>query len=138
MIMKKLILFEILLLVLLFCCKNELTQSPLVLDKSIELKYKELITNTDYQISIVLDSVLNDSRCPKGAECIWAGNAAVRFVYTSPKNTVSFVLNTLYSFRTDSLIDGYRIKMTKLTPYPELGVNIKQGDYKAEIEISKE
>ena len=136
--MKNLMLFLVLVLLSLFCCKNELTQSPLVLGKSIELKYGELIKNTDSQISIVLDSVLNDSRCPKGAECIWAGNAAVRFVYTSSKKSVSFVLNTLYSFRTDSLIDGYRIKMTKLTPYPELGVNIKQGDYKAEIEINKE
>ena len=136
--MKRLILFEVLVLLTLFSCKNEITHTPLVLDKSIELKYGEIIRNSDYQISIVLDSVLNDSRCPTGAQCIWAGNASVRFVYSSANNKVSFVLNTISSFRTDSLIDGYRIRMTKLTPYPELGVQIKQSDYKAEIEIKKE
>ena len=136
--MKKLIFFEVFLLFLLMCCKNEIRQSTLQLDKSIELKYGEIIKNTDYQISIVLDSVLNDSRCPRGAECIWAGNAQVRFVYSSANSKVSFVLNTLSSFRTDSLIDGYRIKLEKLTPYPELGIEIKQADYKAEIEIKKE
>ena len=80
----------------------------------------------------MLDSVLNDSRCPTGAECIWAGNAAVRFTYTSASSKVSFVLNTISSFRTDSLIEGYRIRMTKLSPYPVLGVAIKQSDYKGQ------
>ena len=136
--MKRLILVGVLLLLTLVSCKNELTTTPLVLDKSIVLKYGELIKNTDYQISIVLDSVINDSRCPTGAECIWAGNAAVRFVYSSANSKVSFVLNTLPSYRTDSLINGYRIRMTKLSPYPVLGVEIKQSDYKAEIEIKKQ
>lgn len=138
MIMKKLIFFEVFLLILLMCCKNEISQSTLQLDKSIELKYGEIIKNSNYNISIVLDSVLNDSRCPTGAQCVWAGNASVRFVYSSGSRKVSFVLNTLSSFRTDSLIDGYRIKLEKLTPYPELGIEIKQADYKAEIEIKKE
>ncbi len=136
--MKRLILLEVLVLLTLVSCKNDLTSTPLVLDKSIELKYGVILKNTDYQISIMLDSVLNDSRCPTGAECIWAGNAAVRFTYTSASSKVSFVLNTISSFRTDSLIEGYRIRMTKLSPYPVLGVAIKQSDYKAEIEIKKE
>ena len=136
--MKKLNLFAVLVLILLLACRNDLNQTPLVLNKSIELKYGELIKNADYQISIVLDSVLNESRCPAGAECFWAGNAAVRFVYSSANSKVSFILNTSSSFRTDSLIEGYRIKLITLTPYPKLGVEIKQSDYKAEVEIKKE
>ena len=134
----KIILIEILALLTLLFCKNDLSRTPLVLNKSIELKQGEIVKNSDYQISIVLDSVLNDSRCPKGAQCIWAGNAAVRFIYSSANSKISFVLNTLPSFRTDSLIDGYRIRMTGLTPYPELGVSVKQSDYKAAIEVKKE
>jgi len=136
--MKKLIFFEVFFLIFFLCCKNDLSQGQLQLDKSIELKYGEILKNTDYQISIVLDSVLTDSRCPNGAECIWAGNAEVRLIYSGINRKVSFLLNTLPSFRTDSLIDGYRIKLVKLTPYPELGVDIKQADYKAAIEITKE
>ncbi len=133
----KLILFEVLVLVLLSFCKDEQGQNTFVLDKPFELKYGEVIKNTEYQISIVLDSVLNDSRCPTGAQCVWAGNGAVRFVFTSANTIVPFVLNTNPSLRTDSLIGGYRIKLNKLTPTPVLGVVIKPADYKAEIEIAK-
>jgi len=132
----RLIIFEVLVLTLFFCCKVEVNQSPLVFDKVIELKYGVIVKNTDYQISIVLDSVLNDSRCPTGAQCVWAGNAAVRLVFSSANNKVSFVLNTNPTFRTDSLINGYRIKLNILTPYPELGVAIKQADYRSEVEIA--
>lgn len=136
--MKNSILFSASVLIAFFCCKNDFTSDPFFLNKPIELKYGEIKKNADYQISIVLDSVLNDSRCPTGAQCIWAGNAAVRFIYCSENSKVSFVLNTISSFRTDSLIDGYRIRMIKLSPYPGLGVEIKQSDYKAEIEVKKQ
>ncbi len=135
--MIKLILIEVLFLFMIISCKNDYTASPLVFDKPVELKYGEIILNSDYKISIVLDSVINESRCPLDAECIWAGNAAVRFIYSSPEKKVQFVLNTISSFRTDSLIDGYRIKLNSLTPYPKLGIHIKQTDYKAEIEVKK-
>jgi len=133
----KIILAEVFVLVALFCCKNDFISAPLVLNKPIELRYGEISKNADYNISIVLDSVLNDSRCPIGMECIWAGNAEVRFIYSSANSTQPFVLNTLTSFRTDTLIEGYRIKLNTLTPYPEAGLVIKQVDYKAEIQITK-
>jgi len=133
----KIILAEVFVLVALFCCKNDFISTPLVLNKPIELRYGEISKNADYNISIVLDSVLNDSRCPIGMECIWAGNAAVRFIYSSANSTQPFVLNTLTSFPTDTLIEGYRIKLNTLTPYPEAGLVIKQVDYKAEIQITK-
>ena len=133
----KIILAEVFVLVALFCCKNDFISAPLVLNKPIELRYGEISKNADYNISIVLDSVLNDSRCPIGMECIWAGNAEVRFIYSSANSTQPFVLNTLTSFPTDTLIEGYRIKLNTLTPYPEAGLVIKQVDYKAEIQITK-
>ena len=133
----KIILAEVIVLVALFCCKNDFISAPLVLNKPIELRYGEISKNADYNISIVLDSVLNDSRCPIGMECIWAGNAEVRFIYSSANSTQPFVLNTLTSFPTDTLIEGYRIKLNTLTPYPEAGLVIKQVDYKAEIQITK-
>jgi len=132
----KIILAEVFVLVALSCCRNDFIAAPLVLNQPIELRYKAVIKNTDFNISILLDSVLTDSRCPIGMECIWAGNASVRFIFSSSNITKPFILNTLTSFRTDTLIEGYRIKLIDLIPYPQAELVIQQVDYKAEIEIT--
>ena len=31
----------------------------------------------EHQLNLTFDKVLNDSRCPTGVQCIWAGNATV-------------------------------------------------------------
>lgn len=134
--MKKLIILEIFIMLLSVSCKKDI--DTFIPSQTFELKYGETKINADYGLSIHLDSVLNDSRCPANANCIWAGNAEVRFVYSKDNNTVNFVLNTLPAFRTDSLINGYRIKLIKLSPYPEIAGSIKQNDYKSEIKITKE
>lgn len=134
--MKKLVILEILVILLTVSCQKD--NNSLIQNQTFELKYGETKINTDYGLSISLDSVLNDSRCPSKAVCVWAGNAEVRFVYLKDNNSVKFVLNTLPTFRTDSLINGYRIKLINLSPYPEIAGSIKQSEYKAEITITKE
>lgn len=134
--MKKLVILEILVILLTVNCQKD--NNYLIQSQTFELKYGETKINTDYGLSISLDSVLNDSRCPSKAVCVWAGNAEVRFVYLKDNNSVKFVLNTLPTFRTDSLINGYRIKLINLSPYPEIAGSIKQSEYKAEITITKE
>jgi hypothetical protein len=88
---------------------------------------------------ICFDSVLSDSRCPAGVECIWAGNAQVKFKFaTSGQQPVFFNLNTLPSFTNDTIIGGYKFTLTELKPYPSINKVILPGDYRAEIRIEKE
>lgn len=117
-------------------CNNELNQ--VTIDKNFVLDYKEVKYFPDHNSSIKLDSVLNDSRCPNGAQCVWAGNAEVRFIYSDGTQNSAFILNTLPNFRTDTLVNGYRIKLVRLNPYPQLGTAIKQSEYNAEVKITKE
>ena len=131
--MKTVAVFGIFLVMLTLGCKKELNS-----DKTLEVKYGQPGNYADNSLVISLDSVLNDSRCPKNVYCIWAGNAEVRLVYSKDNHNVKFVLNTLPSFRTDTVINGYRIKLVDLRPYPVSGIIIKQSDYKAEIKITKE
>jgi hypothetical protein len=115
-----------------------LDPSILILNDTIELKQNEISFNYENGISILFDSVLTDSRCPKRVYCFWAGNAAVRFIFSDNNNKTSFILNTLGSnfFRTDSLIGEYRIKLLNLYPYPDRDtIKIKQENYRAEVII---
>lgn len=137
--MKKFILFGSIILGLALCTKKE-NNSPsyFLLDQSFEIRNGQTINDSIHRISVNLDSVVNDSRCPSDVECVWEGNAQVRFVFSSNSKNVSFDLNTIPSFRTDSLIEGYRIKLIELTPYPRSTDPINRADYKAILKITRE
>ena len=71
-------------------------------------------------------------------ECIWEGNAQVRFKLISQGNyQYLFSLNTNLS-PVDTLIEVFRIEMINVLPYPELDETIEQEDYKVELIIKKE
>jgi len=108
------------------------------INDTIELGYHECNLNTENQTYICLESVLNDSRCPTGAECIWAGDAKVRFkLVMSDKKPIFFNLNTTMTFTNDTIINGYRFTLLNLFPYPSLLHHPEQKEYTAEIGIAK-
>jgi hypothetical protein len=110
----------------------------LIFNDTISLSYRDCLNDSENQMSICLDSVFNDSRCPTGVVCIWAGNATVRFKYEKYKNKpVIFDLNTNSQFRSDTIVDGYKFTLIGLSPYPEIEHQIIQKDYKAEIIVKK-
>jgi hypothetical protein len=107
------------------------------INDTIELGYHECNLNTESQTYICLESVLNDSRCPTGAECIWAGDAQVRFkLVKADKEPVFFNLNTTRTFTNDTIINGYKFTLLNLSPYPSLLHHPEQKEYKAELGIS--
>ena len=95
---------------------------------------RDCLNGPENQVSVCLDSVFNDSRCPTGAYCIWAGNSTVRFKYEKYKNKpVIFDLNTNSQYRSDTIVDGYKFTLVGLSPYQAIGHQIIQKDYKAKI-----
>lgn len=106
---------------------------------TITLAYNECVNDPENRISICLDSVVNDSRCPTGVMCIWEGNAEVRFRLEQPdQRRVMFNLNTHRGFRNDTTISGYKITLTGLNPYPVYNRETDPRDYKAELLIEKQ
>jgi hypothetical protein len=128
----------VILLLITGCCQKEKDENSLILDQSFDIKYKEIKIDAENGIIISLDSVMNDSRCPVGCYCFWAGNAEVRFDFSQDNYKIKFVLNTFSGWRSDTLINGYRIKLVDLKPYPETGKIISQNDYHAEVKITLE
>jgi hypothetical protein len=88
--------------------------------------------------TIRLVEVLEDSRCPKGVDCIWAGNAKVLVEITSEsgrKTTKEIILNggrvaPIYSE------EGLVISIKGLAPYPTSLSKIKASDYYLRVEVS--
>ena len=110
----------------------------LILNDTVYLSYHDCLNDSENQMYICLDSVLNDSRCPSGVYCFWEGNATVRFEYQKYNSKpVIFDLNTHKVFTSDTIIDIYKFTLLGLNPYPIAHQIIAQKDYKAKILIER-
>lgn len=68
-------------------------------------------------------SVVEDSRCPINARCVWAGNAKIKISVAKGKMAPkTFELNSLTK-PTSIKIYGYEIEFVDLSPQP--GENVK-------------
>ena len=81
-------------------------------------------------------SVVEDSRCPTGTNCIWAGNAKVKVrIIDSKGRSKDFELNTNLPEKKVSY-GGYEIELAGLAPYPNAeGTN--RAAYVATLSVTK-
>ena len=113
--MKKLILG--LLVITLMGCGEETANVSINLDESFVLGEGETGIMSDPAISVIIDSV-NDSRCPDDVQCIWEGEAKVKFRFQRGDDLVIDSLSTFNGVTRN--IDGLMIELLEVTPYPTL------------------
>jgi hypothetical protein len=110
--------------------------------REFNLKAGHQVTLKRQGLRIKLAEVKEDSRCPADVECVWAGNAAVRFEVSLPgrRSRRSLTLNTNSSSATaeDNNYHGYKIRLLDLKPYPRSTHKIAPHEYVATLLISKE
>lgn len=73
--------------------------------------------------------VTADSRCPSGAQCIWAGDAAVVFLVGG---TQQVTLHT-NDGAASAFVAGRLLTLVSLSPYPSVSTPIAKNDYVATI-----
>ena len=84
-----------------------------------EIKLRETACNPQKGLSLQVYNI-NDSRCPIGAICVWAGYASVDFYLTTEKSKYDFTLPAPYTFKNDTVIEGIKYELIDVLPYPEL------------------
>jgi hypothetical protein len=121
--------------ILCSCEGNFQLISTLPVNDTTEFSNFETRYNFEHKLSLRMDSVLNDSRCPAHVDCVWEGNAGVRFLFKVDTVQTPFILNTQggSQFRSDTTIGDYEITLLDLTPYPEDPGEILQVEYTAKI-----
>lgn len=76
----------------------------------------------DQQLNVSFDKVVNDSRCPTGTQCIWAGNATVAvtaMTTTSRPQTLTLSLGDLRGGLTQTQqVADFDITLESLMPRP--------------------
>lgn len=92
-------------------------------------------------LTIRLDSVTDDSRCPVDVQCVWQGNAAVHLVIFGGSGSgggeLPFVLNTFSGYTTDTTLRGVKIRLVSLDPDPVSTRRIEQSEYRVHLEVSQ-
>ncbi len=87
-------------------------------------------------VQICFEELLEDSRCPANANCIWQGVARAKFLMKLNGNETSFDLSTTDlspHYVNERTIMGYKVRLINIFPYPGLGT----GPLQAEVEISE-
>ena len=96
---------------------------------------KEVTAKGGLKIAFV--ELVEDSRCPEDAQCIWAGNAKIKIRVTKKGKSEILELNTMPNGDAPSFA-GYRFSLIDLVPRLRSDVRINRNAYEASIEIKKE
>ncbi|ACV26543.1 rhodanese-like domain-containing protein [Kangiella koreensis] len=80
--------------------------------------------------------IVNDSRCPKGVQCVAEGDATLSFIYSTPSSAESFNLNTSDSSIGD--FNGMKIGLMSFDPLPSEGNILSPKEFKARLVVTEE
>ena len=87
---------------------------------------------------ITFEGVSEDSRCPRGAQCVWAGDAAASFTLEKPPAAAEQrTLHTSGRFEQQADYDTFVVRLEDVKPYPRDGVEIAARDYLATLVVTR-
>ncbi|MCJ7935087.1 MAG: hypothetical protein MUW56_16060 [Chryseobacterium sp.] len=98
----------------------------------------------EYEMNVTFKGISEDSRCPEGVNCIWAG-VAVAQVEVMGTTTRPMILNLASmdhqakNYHQSADFNGYTITLQDVAPYPQAAEGTKAlgGKYKIGITIKK-
>ena len=126
-----------LLMLFAFKCEREFMFS---LNEAFVIKIGQEYVNLDIPAEIEVAEVVEDSRCPKNVDCVWAGQVKIKFSLETKEEEAQNLVLTLRDDRPEEdkkVINGYSYQLLSVYPYPEAGKKIEPHDYIIELVIKK-
>ncbi|MBK8967052.1 MAG: hypothetical protein R3D58_04850 [Saprospiraceae bacterium] len=125
----------------LACTKND-GQLYFKLDTPFALGHLEqAVLESNPEVKIQFNRVLEDSRCPIDAICIWAGRVEFEITFTESGTSETAILllgDPTGSDYSDSAVFGdYTVKALLVKPAAKSNVVIPQSAYRVELEVKK-
>jgi len=77
-------------------------------------------------LTVRFDKVIEDSRCPMNARCVWEGNARVAFTISRGGKSSPLTLNTSERFETKQEFGDIALRLVRLDPTPMAGEKVKE------------
>ncbi len=136
--MKKLHICLLGLALMAMQCEEQLPSFELQKPFSLQVGEQKMAIGTPDMI-VHFTQVTQDSRCPKGVNCIWEGEAIAELVIG--KMGVDTLALTYQPGREKASVgraSGYSFRLLEVNPYPEKGNTIEKEAYQIVLEIKKE
>lgn len=113
------------------------------LSENILIAYKQTVFVESEGLSITFRE-FSESRCPKGAICVWEGEGIVELVIENTEGDVTTALPVIRPGRDPgrftwfkAYVVDYRITLLELEPYPDIDDPSEPEDYTALLDIEK-
>jgi hypothetical protein len=132
-----LILMVVLIIILpLNITCNGSTKISLGEEVSLNISQSASIKGEELQIKFV--EVVEDSRCPRGVTCIWAGEVKcmVEITHRDSLQQVTLIEPSSTSWPSVESFNQYQIAF-HVEPYPEAGIDIALNEYQLLLKITK-
>lgn len=104
------------------------------LGEDFEIRLGTTIEIPDDSTRVQFTDVTSDSRCPTGAQCVWAGEAVLLFTVGSNQQ-VTLTLGADASKAT-VIVRGKQFTLVALKPQPKVNETIVKGDYIATVRFT--
>ena len=98
----------------------------------------------DYKMNVTFKKMIEDSRCPKEVQCIWAGNATAEIelmgIYTRPSIiNLSTTNDVKKGWATMQEFNGYSISLIEVSPETTSAKGFKSllGNYRIALKLEK-
>ncbi len=104
----------------------------------VVLRMSETRRLESLDLTVTIEAVVEDSRCPEGEACLWAGDAAVAVVLTgatSPSTRV--VLHTNLPSGRETTYQGVRVRLIEVAPRPTAGERPRAEQYRITLSFTK-
>jgi hypothetical protein len=119
------------------CFYNPTGPAQTELGKEFELRYGQKAVIGTENLYITFENVVEDSRCPIGYQCVWAGNGAVLLkIGMLNSNALTDTVNTTLEPQ-NLYYHMYNITLKGLKPYPVADSVIKKKDYIVTLLVGK-
>lgn len=99
----------------------------------------------EFQMNVTFKNIAEDSRCPQGTQCVWAGVAVANVeLMSTTSRPMTFQFSTTEvkgkDYHKTQSFNGYTISLKEITPHPtsENSAKSLSEKYRIGIEISKE
>jgi hypothetical protein len=136
--MRKYLLLALpLIMVILSGCAGQYSGLRASLGEKFSLAIGQSTSITGEDLKIRFVEVIGDSRCPQGVTCIWAGEASSLIEITYSGSKYQKVLTQPGLTEPPQTDFGVYEITFDLQPYPEAGKEIKDKDYRLELQIDK-
>lgn len=105
--------------------------------KTVSVKLGKEVSFKDGTLRFSFIDVSEDSRCPTGTHCLWAGQAKIVLRLANQSETVELIVPGMQAeVDVTTQLDDYKIHCRGLIPHPTSNAPVEKARYIADITIT--